>query len=230
MKIVSIDIETTGIDRDWCQILEIGAVILDTSIKDPMNNAPMFKCIIDNGSKIQGEPFAIDMNARIFKILAGVEKLKNKEEKEAYRKEHNILYPALVAQALWEWLYINGIHDMTAEDIMNSHVKNVGGRMIPCDNKVKQTTINAGGKNFGTFDLQFLEKLPNWNRYIKVRSRIIDPAILFFEEDDKALPGLQYCLDRANIESLVTHDALEDAIDTAYVIYFGMKKCGLIKV
>ena len=40
MKYISIDIETTGLDRDLCQVLSIGAVIEDTNNIKPLEFEP----------------------------------------------------------------------------------------------------------------------------------------------------------------------------------------------
>jgi hypothetical protein len=78
----------------------------------------------------------------------------------------------------------------------------------------KPITINVAGKNFGTFDKLFLQELPWWQKLIRTRSRILDPAILFCDwNNDESLPSLTKCKERASIEGIVTHNALEDAWD-----------------
>ena len=42
MRIVSIDTETTGLDYDTCQILQVGAVIEDTINVRPLDELPRF--------------------------------------------------------------------------------------------------------------------------------------------------------------------------------------------
>ena len=82
------------------------------------------------------------------------------------------------------------------------------------NNLTKPIIINVAGKNFGTFDKLFLEQLPWWQKLIRVRSRILDPSILFCDwNEDDSLPSLIRCKERANIEGIVTHNALEDAWD-----------------
>lgn len=215
MKIVSIDIETTGLNLDYCQILEIGAVIVDTDLViRQLESAPKFKCIVDNGKEIKGEPYAINMHSRIFKILADLEDYKGegkdiKEARTAYRNEFNILTPGQVADAFYKWLIANNMND-----------PNDGDKIY----------INVCGKNFSSFDLQFIKKhIPNWESKIRIRSRVIDPAVLFYNYAvDDQLPGLQECMKRAGIEGSVTHDALQDAIDTAKVVLLGLSKLKII--
>lgn len=66
-KYVSIDIETTGLNPENCQILEIGAVIDDGTT--PIANCPTFHCYVDHGL-ILGEPFAVSMHPTILHRIA----------------------------------------------------------------------------------------------------------------------------------------------------------------
>ena len=48
---------------------------------------------------------------------------------------------------------------------------------------------------------------------------MIDPAILCMDwTTDAGLPNLAECMKRAGIEGVVTHDALQDAIDVVRVL------------
>ena len=80
--------------------------------------------------------------------------------------------------------------------------------------------IIVAGKNFGTFDTLFLENLPNWDKYVIILQRILDPAILFWEPfTDEALPNLSECKKRAGLSSsYVAHTAKEDALDVIEVL------------
>ena len=195
MKFISIDIETTGLDPESCQILQIGAVIEDTQNVLPYDQLPKFQCIVENDS-YTGSPFALSLNSWILKILGGLEN-KTKEERLAYRKEHNILPIGLVAKSFQMWLITNG---------------------FPCE-ATGGVKINAAGKNFASFDKVFLQKLPNWGSSIQIRQRIIDPAILLIDwQADESLPNLQKCMNRCGLSGEVTHDALQDALDVVRVI------------
>ncbi len=68
MRYASIDIETTGLNPDTCQILEIGIVIDD--LEQPINPIPPTLHLYIKHDLIVGEPYALNMNARIIKILA----------------------------------------------------------------------------------------------------------------------------------------------------------------
>jgi DNA polymerase III epsilon subunit-like protein len=64
---VSIDLETTGLNAETCQILEFGAVFDDWT--RPLADMPRFHRYIAHDI-IVGEPFAIQMNAAIIKKIA----------------------------------------------------------------------------------------------------------------------------------------------------------------
>ena len=64
---VSLDIETTGLNPENCQVLEIGAVIDDGTT--PIEDCPTFHCYVDHGL-ILGEPFAVSMHTTILRRIA----------------------------------------------------------------------------------------------------------------------------------------------------------------
>lgn len=86
------------------------------------------------------------------------------------------------------------------------------------EEKEGKVTINIAGKNFMSFDSKFLEKHTDMDKHIRFRSRVLDPAILYFQREDNFLPSLQTCLDRADIKSEVKHTAIEDCLDVIKLI------------
>lgn len=196
MKYVSIDIETTGLNPEACQVLQIGAVIEDTLNPAPLESLPTFNCIIEHEA-YSGQPTALAMNSWILKTLSGLEGL-SKDDRLEYRKKHNILPVGIVAKSFAMWLMNNGL----LPEEVNGPVK-----------------INAAGKNFASFDKQFLQRLPSWGAAVQIRQRVIDPAIMFMDwTGDSSLPNLNECLRRAKLEGVVTHDAVQDALDVIRVI------------
>jgi hypothetical protein len=89
MKYVVIDIETTGVDPENNQILEFGAVIEDSANPLPIEEIPKFKCVILHDS-YNGSAFAINLNRRIFDILAQFEGAKNHKDRVKITEEHNM--------------------------------------------------------------------------------------------------------------------------------------------
>lgn len=189
MKFVLIDLETTGIDEEKNQILELGAVIEDTNKKLPLHKLPMLRCIIKHDI-YAGGAFAINMNKRIFEILSKAEGIRDEEQRAAFESENRI---------------------MTIDEAVMSFVQFI--RMYYFENGVKEP-INIAGKNFPSFDKLFLDKVPAWKKNVKFERRFIDPAILFVDwKNDKRLPSLDDCLKRAGIDREVQHDAVQDCID-----------------
>jgi len=196
MKYVSIDIETTGLDPQKCQVLQIGAVIEDTNRVIPLDQLAKFNCIVEHQEYV-GQPTALAMNAKILKVLGDMERLVDKEERVNYRKVNNIVPVGMVAQSFSMWLIANGFKATETGAVK----------------------INAAGKNFATFDKLFLQNIIGWTSKIQMRQRIIDPAILFVDWiNDDSLPNLNSCIKRAGLDGEVSHDALDDAIDVIRVI------------
>lgn len=85
--------------------------------------------------------------------------------------------------------------------------------------------FTVAGKNFSGFDLQFLNiSIPHWRNEIRIKQRVIDIASHFWVFGDECLPTLQECLNRAGIERSVTHNALQDALDVAELVFFKLGK------
>ena len=68
------------------------------------------------------------------------------------------------------------------------------------------------------FDYPFIKAIP-YGRKIRVRNRVLDPAILYFNlNTDTEIPDLKTCLERAGIDKEVSHTAVEDSIDVIKLI------------
>ena len=201
MKYVSIDIETTGLDRENDLVLEIGAVIEDTDKQLDFDEIPKYKAIINNG-RISGSPYALNLNARIIEILTKIPSDKNPKELQIrldYVIKHNILTPQNFALSFHTYLESKG-YKKNNNDIIK---------------------ILVAGKNFASFDKPFLEKLLNYYGIplISFGHRCIDPANLYIDfEHDMEIPSLNTCLERAEIDDKVTHNALLDAWDVVRVL------------
>ncbi len=70
MKYLSIDVETTGLDIDNDQLIEIGMVVDDLS--QPLETLPRFHCYIAR-EQYAGHPFALSMHAAILRRIANRE-------------------------------------------------------------------------------------------------------------------------------------------------------------
>lgn len=178
MPYVSIDLETTGLDPHACQILEIGAVY-DDGIKF-VDDLPVFhKYVYQPDGLYTGEPYALQMNAKILKRLSSVSAA-DLQNKVVVRADE-------VAECFRLWLF----------------------NMCGWDCK---SALTPAGKNFSSFDKNFLDRLPGWKETVKLNHRALDPAVMYWRpETDERLPGSQECMDRAGFKGAVAHTAVEDA-------------------
>lgn len=71
--------------------------------------------------------------------------------------------------------------------------------------------VTGAGKNFGSFDLQFLIKEPGFQDVFKHRS--LDPTIYYLKPEDQFPPDLKECKLRAGFTGEVAHRGLADAWD-----------------
>jgi oligoribonuclease (3'-5' exoribonuclease) len=111
---LSIDIETTGLNPDTCQVLELGCVLNDFS--KPLMACRTFEMIINPGH-IQGEPRGLAMNARLLEKIA----------------DGNGMTHPFAMKSFAQWM----------RDYVPSRVHPLG-------------------KNVAGFDIQFLQRLPEW--------------------------------------------------------------------
>lgn len=201
MDFLSIDLETSGIDSENDQILEVGIVAVDT--QTPPSTWKTFHTIIEH-ERVNGSPYAIALNSRIFDFLK-----RYNDDPEDCEEDYNVLTPADLYPEILAFLSASGY------EMKNGHY-----------------TIAVAGKNAAGFDIPFLKN--HFNRYsytnfgmtndvegeqIRFRKRVIDPAVLFTDFIfDKELPNLEKCKERAGLPSIVTHNALEDAWDVVYLV------------
>jgi len=181
MPYLSIDIETTGLDPETCQILEIGAVWEDWTCT--LTDLPRFHCYVVH-KQIVGQPFALALNADTLRRIA------NPQETEG-----NFLSPGEVADKMAAWLARCGAAE----------------------------TVTPAGKNFASFDRQFLKRLPDFETKVRLHHRTLDPALLFWLPTDEKLPDSKTCYERAGMDPKVAHTALEDALAVVRLIRTGIK-------
>lgn len=220
MKYISIDIETTGLDRDLCQVLSIGAVIEDTNNIKPLSELPTFHAVIKRES-IYGSIFALDLNRDLIQAMKNYSVAKTDEAKKQVEEDFSAKFynEDEVVEALYQFCYRNGLVEVD-DKLVGKHVKLVDGIMYPVlTGNMDKVYFTAAGKNFASFDQQFLVKLPRWKQVFAIRSRVLDPGILFIDwNNDESVPSLDVCKQRAGIDGAVTHNAVEDAIDVVKLL------------
>lgn len=185
MKVISIDIETTGLDPLKHRVLEVGAVIFDT------NNG-------DFGQRVRGNWLLTYPDQETLPISPYCAKLHTKS-------------------GLWD-RYLSGdkciifASDFAIEFVKWLRINNLNG------------PYTVAGKNFGTFDLQFLKQLRDFDHYVKLRHRCFDPSVLFMQPDDEVIPSLDTCCVRAGIDKQTDHTAVGDALLVAELTYRGLRR------
>ena len=79
--------------------------------------------------------------------------------------------------------------------------------------------ITVAGKNFASFDREFLRELPYGHIFTNIiHHRTIDVGSMYMEREDILLPSLEECKKRAGIVGGVAHKALDDAKDVVRLI------------
>ena len=92
-------------------------------------------------------------------------------------------------------------------------------------NDLDPMQLQAAGKNFASFDMQFLSRVPRFNEHVKFRHRILDPAILYWRPlEDERLPDSKSCYERAGLDNKVAHTAVEDALAVVRLVRLGIKR------
>lgn len=238
MRITSIDIETTGIKSETSQVLQIGAVVFETTSETFKPLGTYNKVIFHK--EIHGNPFAIQMNAEIIKKIAIIGESYYDNVKKYYDVIASVGKPEY-DKNIATWLHndikeketIGMPPEMIAEDFYQFLITH---EAYYIDETFQKRHFNVTGKNFWGFDNNFLVKLPNWKLFFHRRS--FDPANLYYNPNDIVLPSLAECKKRCmemlqNEESEelrnlftsseVTHDALDDAMDVAKLVWYKVR-------
>lgn len=208
MKYASIDLETTGIDNERSQILSVGIVIEDTANVLPINELPRIEIGVTRHN-IVGEMFALNMNKQLIEDINSYMCAKTPEERTEISLRTGRVYveESQVAKTILDFFLH---HKFFGEDVKEN--------VFECKNH-PPLYFTAAGKNFVSFDQKFLERLPRWKQYFSIRNRVLDPAILYVDwKEDDSLPGLSKCKERAGLDNVVTHVAVEDAMDVVMLL------------
>lgn len=194
MRVFAVDIETTGLDCESHSLIEIAILSWDLHDK----NAPVYKF----------HRYIIPENMRwtIFCL-----------------KLHRHMIDALITHAI----PIDPIPEIC--DNFNVPIQ-IGKAKLIREIKAWLCSIawtekmTVVGKNFGSFDLRFIERLPGYTPMFHHRS--LDPTSAFILPTDTVLPDLKACKTRA-IElgcdfpsDVVTHNAMDDCEDVAKLMQF----------
>lgn len=188
MRYCSIDIETTGLDSENCDMVEFAAVVDDLTQQQPIEKLPKFQRYIYQ-PLYQGEPYALSMHKDLFLKLA-----KWQQGKE---RDIQVCTPKNLMEEFYLFLKDYYVAHLNPKFSMGNTIK-----------------VLAAGKNFATFDIRFIEKLPQLDSFpVEFSHRVVDPAMLYLNPAiDSGPPSMFECMKRAGIGGEVAHTALEDAL------------------
>lgn len=185
MRYVSIDIETTGLDPEKCDILSFAAVIEDTQHNTSIVELPRFYKINSDIKyrTIRGQLNGLLMNEALLKRIQNMQG----NSIDFLGFEHQLTHEFRL------WLITNNFSFNSKDELV----------------------FNVAGKNFMAFDQRFLShNIRDWDRYIKVRHRVMDPGMLFINfKDDEKMPDMNTCIQRSGLDlsKYTQHNALDDA-------------------
>lgn len=221
MIYISIDVETTGLSPENCQILSVGLAVENTKLIAPIEKIPTLEIAIIR-ERIEGEIYAINMNRELILDILRYKKAKTDEGRNEISRQTKRIYVKEdeVVHRIFRFLYDNRCLEIDDKDFFTAMREIIDGKSYPLFRSINSPYyLTVAGKNFGTFDKLFLEKLSHWKRVFKVRSRILDPALLYVDwGNDEDLPGLSKCKERAGLSDVVSHNAVEDALDVIELI------------
>ena len=199
MKYLSIDVETTGIDPEFNQILSVGIIIEDSANPLPFEELPKFHCAIKY-DEVYGSLFALNMNKELISSINSYMIAKTQTERDKIENETGMIF-------------------LHKNEVVNEISKFVTSNGFTLDMNYGKIYLTCAGKNFGTFDKRFLEKLPYWKDVFGIHSRTLDPGILYIDWiNDTVAPSMNECKVRAELPGDVTHNALEDAWDVVQLL------------
>ena len=192
MKYVSIDIETTGLNPNTCEILEIGAVVDTPTLR--LEDLPTFRFRILRDMYI-GELYALSMHGELSKDLA-------------IQPRNTIGYGTFGAYRTdigpFEARTWCGFEDEFPSQFAD-WLRQIG---------IDPTDFVVAGKNFANFDGPFLKKIIGTT--VQWHHRILDPGSMYALPSDEKVPDTNECCRRAGInpadipgnEHTSIHDAL----------------------
>lgn len=203
MKYAALDTETTGLDHDGDQVLQIAIVIEDTktATEYAVQDLPTFEALIWH-ERLSGDPVALHMNREIIEVLAGVQwgegSAKGYPQSVHFRGRNMSVYSSL---------------DLACNDAIRFL-----RREYDVGEAQRLSSVVAAGKNVAMFDMPFLAKA-NGGQFKRVFGyRVLDVGNVALggnpaRWEEAKPPGMRDLLDEDP-----SHDALGDARDVVTLL------------
>ncbi len=193
MLFLSIDIETTGLDKDRDQILHVAAVLEDTETRPlpPVEELPFFERALKH-DRITGNVHALTMNADLIRAMS---------TSAGEHVFHNGRDVPLLEGSNWWTYFIMWLDEQFPREALVQHPK-----------------ITVAGKNAAGFDLPFILSALGESLDGMFHHRVVDPGSVAMGRHPEwwgeldTLPGLNELRVRLDMPPAeYKHDALHDA-------------------
>jgi hypothetical protein len=224
-KYLSVDTETSGLDPDKSELLEVGIVVFDTEDSELVLTSYNSLRIVFVKEQIQGNIFAINMNINLLNEILTMSKEFDKLDTgtiiEKVSDSLTTWYVDIRRVRLLDTMFLSNYLDEDNQVIGDLTYKLTAWLSAA---KVKGK-LNVAGKNFAMFDKAFLEKFSCFRKVIlrKMSHKVLDIGSMYVSKEDKCLPSLDECLQKAGINEAVPHNAVDDARLTALAALFKLK-------
>lgn len=200
LKYISLDIETTGLDPDRHQVLEIGLQPDNLELDEiPLHLATRIVIVRNN---LYIETHLCEMHQELIKEID--EQRARLEDDDGYVVE--ISEEGITTVYTWP----EKLQDALLDTFGRYH--NSGEYQEKFSTKGGKFVL--AGKNIQVFDLPFiLQTIPMYYDQISARihRRVLDPGPMYTESFDELPPSLDECADRAGLKEVSDHTAISDA-------------------
>lgn len=201
MQYFAIDIETTGLDEDESQVLEVGIVYDDG--ESGIEDLPRARWVL-NHKQIHGDPFALKMNSDLVAEIA-------------YGKSEDLIDPSALSKHVAEFVLDNSskTEDEEFRELRQAQNVVLAGKNIGKFDVPHLATL-PGFNN----DVNFCIDVPGFvsPKHVSFSPGYLDPGPMFAEAGDLKVPSLSECKKRAGLKPITAHKAILDAMDVVQLV------------